>query len=137
MRIITDHKPLVAILKKPLSSAPRRLQALILRTQRYNFTLEYKPGTSIPTADALSRSPLQAETCEQQLHVNNVTFCPITGTRLAEMRDATDKDETMRVLRQVIVSGWPDDKHQLPQAVLPYYSYHDELTVHDGIVLRG
>ena len=32
-------------------------------------------------------------------------------------------------------SGWPDDKCQLPQAVFPYYSYRDELTVHDGIVV--
>ena len=53
------------------------------------------------------------------------------------MSDATDKDKTLRILRQVIFNGWPDDKCQLPQAVLPYYSYRNELSVHDGIVLRG
>ena len=36
-----DHKPLVAIVMKALSKAPKRLQALLLRTQQYNHMLTY------------------------------------------------------------------------------------------------
>ena len=42
--VITDHKPLVSIVKKPLSCAPRRLQEMLLRTQDYNYLLSYRPG---------------------------------------------------------------------------------------------
>ena len=31
----SDHRPLEAIMKKPLSSAPKRLQSMILELQRY------------------------------------------------------------------------------------------------------
>ena len=31
----TDHKPLVAIMKKPLSDCPVRIQRLLLRLQKY------------------------------------------------------------------------------------------------------
>ena len=62
VHIITDHKPLVAIANKPLSKAPRRLQNLLLHAQKYRFTLEWQPSTSIPVADTLSRAP--AEKCD-------------------------------------------------------------------------
>ena len=42
--IESDHKPLEAIVKKALASAPPRLQRILLRMQKYDYTLEYKPG---------------------------------------------------------------------------------------------
>ena len=36
--VITDDKPLVTIVQKPLSKEPRRLQAMLLMTQEYNIT---------------------------------------------------------------------------------------------------
>lgn len=55
VNVTTDHKPLVAIVTKSLFRAPKRLQALLLRTQKYQITLTHKPGVDIPVADALSR----------------------------------------------------------------------------------
>ena len=40
----TDHKPLVSITRKPLASAPKRLQRLLLRLQQYDVEIFYKPG---------------------------------------------------------------------------------------------
>jgi len=37
----TDHKPLIAITKKALGAAPKRLQRMLLRLQRYNFELHW------------------------------------------------------------------------------------------------
>ena len=44
VEVETDHKPLVSIVKKSLTSAPPRLQRMLLRLQRYDFTLKYRPG---------------------------------------------------------------------------------------------
>ena len=35
--VYSDHKPLEAILKKPLARAPRRLQGMIMRLQMYDL----------------------------------------------------------------------------------------------------
>ena len=45
----TDHKPLLCIVKKSLSSAPKRLQRmfLLLRLQRYSYDLEFLPTSQI------------------------------------------------------------------------------------------
>ncbi|XP_041351023.1 uncharacterized protein K02A2.6-like [Gigantopelta aegis] len=36
-----------------------------------------------------------------------------------------------------IVKGWPDKRSDVPPSITPYFDYRDELTVQDGIVLRG
>jgi hypothetical protein len=57
--VYSDHKPLEAIMKKPLAETPPRLQRMILRLQNYDIHVIYKSGKRIPVADALSRKHLQ------------------------------------------------------------------------------
>ena len=47
----TDHQPLETIFKNPLSKAPRRLQRMMLKLQRYQFSVRYKKGRNftLPT----------------------------------------------------------------------------------------
>ncbi|GFS01191.1 retrovirus-related Pol polyprotein from transposon 17.6 [Elysia marginata] len=42
--IENDHKPLEMILNKPLSQAPKRLQNLMIRINRYNISFKFVPG---------------------------------------------------------------------------------------------
>ena len=135
VNVITDHKPLVSIVLKPLSKAPRRLQNLLLRTQEYTYSLSHRAGTDIPVADALSRAPFPGKNSEEMVH--NVFYTPIKTERLAEIRAATQVDDIMTTLKNVIMSGWPTSRVDVPPAAMPYFNYRDELTVQDGIILRG
>ena len=47
VEVETDHKPLEAIVRKPLVNAPPRLQRMLMRLQRYNTNISYKPGKQI------------------------------------------------------------------------------------------
>ena len=42
--VISDHKPLEMIWKKPLRSAPPRLQRLLIKVQGYRCQVKYRPG---------------------------------------------------------------------------------------------
>ena len=55
----TDHKPLVPIFQKSIHSAPKRLQRMLLRLQRYNVNVTYLPGSQMYIADMLSRAYVQ------------------------------------------------------------------------------
>ena len=59
MKIFTDHKPLQAIVKKPLCLAPKRLQGMILKTQQYGTDIKYQPGEKMFIVDFLSRAYLE------------------------------------------------------------------------------
>ena len=75
IRVETDHKPLVSIMKKSLLDAPARLQRMILRLQRYELDVVHLPGKCIPVADTLSRKflsdtyPGLSDSFEAQVHM--------------------------------------------------------------------
>ena len=51
--VMSDHKPLVSITKKPLVSSSPRLQHLLLRLQKYEVNITYAPGKHMHVADTL------------------------------------------------------------------------------------
>jgi hypothetical protein len=44
VNVESDHQPLEMIIKKPLHSAPKRLQRMLLQLQKYNLVVRYKKG---------------------------------------------------------------------------------------------
>ena len=132
----TDHKPLVSIYKKPLVSAPKRLQRLLLRLQQYDVDLKYKPGSEMYLADALSRASLQnttqskAEDETESIHATD--FLPISEPQLKEIQAETAQDDTLQQLKKTIISGWPESKKEVPASLHPYFLVRDELSAQDG-----
>ena len=49
----------------------------------------------------------------------------------------TQPDDTLTLLKQTIIKRWLQNKASLPVSLTPYFNYRDELSVQDGIVLRG
>jgi len=136
----SDHKPLEAIFKKHLSSAPPRLARMLLRIQKYDVQIKHLPGKDIPVADALSRisscpgeavQGLDISVHEVHLHFN------ASPTSVCQTQEETAKDSTLSSLREVIMRGWPDRRSDCPAALLAYWNYRDELTVADGMILKG
>ena len=66
--IETDHKPLIPLLgNKHLDSLPPRILRFRLRLARFDYSIEYVPGTFLYTADTLSRAPVSSQDNEKRL----------------------------------------------------------------------
>ncbi len=134
-RVISDHKPLEMIIQKPLKSAPPRLQRMLLRLQPYDLTIRYRPGKEVPVPDALSRlSSAQSNHIELDMEVHFVHF---SAEKVNLIQSATAKDSTLCTLRDTIIKGWPPRIKDLPRDLQPYWSFRDEMSVEDGIILKG
>lgn len=137
-RVISDHKPLEMIAKKPLVKAPKRLQGMLLRLQKYDYDITYQPGKLMFLADTLSRAVNNNPSAEHAFEeVNMMTHLPIRDERLQQIREQTASDDTLQSLKRVIIAGWPDVKEALPPQLMPYHSYRDELAVQDGLIFKG
>ena len=125
----TDHKPLVSIYKKPLTSAPKRLQRLLLRLQQYDVDLRYKPGSEMYLADTLSRAflknTIQSKAEEEAETIHAIDFLPISEPQLREIQVETAQDDTLQRLKETIISGWPDTKKEVPTCLHPYFLIRD------------
>ncbi|XP_055539500.1 uncharacterized protein LOC129726612 [Wyeomyia smithii] len=148
--IKTDHRPLINIFQKPLLSAPRRLQHMLLNLQRYTLTLEYVTGKDNVVADALSRAPLHDDITVDAYKKSNIykvfedlgnvklsNCLSISDTRLSEIMQATAKDSTMQLIIEYILNGWPTTADQVPDSVKIYFRNSQELSTQDGLIFRN
>ena len=127
--IETDHKPLVSISQKPIHTAPKRLQQMLLRLQRYDLHITYNKGLEMFLADALSRAypknsvPLtapQSEFCHAMEELELAEHLPISSTCLKQIQEATSTDYSLQVLMEKVITGWPSHKSLVPPEAKPY-----------------
>ena len=139
VNVVSDHKPIECILKKALANAPKRLQCMMMRLQKYDVDLMYVPGKNLHLADTHSREyrPTTEGLHKDFEHVHVVGHVPISESRLEAIRTATEADQVMTALKQTILQGWPEERSHLPPLVHPYFAMRDELAVYVGIVFRG
>ncbi|KAL0149497.1 hypothetical protein M9458_055285 [Cirrhinus mrigala] len=144
--IDTDHKPLVPLLgSKNLDELPPCIQRLRMRLMKFTYSISHVPGKSIATADVLSRAPGEGgrDTDKQQneedlnLYVNLVvTSLPATEKRLHEIQQHQEADPILQLVRKYSLEGWPT-KSRVEAMVQPYFQFAGELTVENGLLLKG
>ena len=132
----TDHRPLETILRKPMATAPLRLQTMILKVSGFDLKVEYLPGKKQVLADTLSRASLNEVPPEgDDLQVNMLERISITDTKYAELQENTANE--LHELYTIIQAGWPETKQQVPHSIRQYWDTRDELAVTDGVIYRG
>ena len=134
----TDQKPLEAILSKSLNQANPRLQRILIRTFPYHFTEYYIPGATNQLANCLS-SLGQKDTIKwSKLHLYQITnqFC-VRSDILNHLRVSKQAHDEPALLQHTIMQGWLSSIKQVSQVLQPYWTFREELTVEDGLVLKG
>ena len=48
-----------------------------------------------------------------------------------------EQNDALQKLKDVILRGWPDDKSHLLVVLTPYFRFHDEMSVYDGLIFKG
>ena len=134
----TDHKPLQAIFQKPVSLAPPRLQRMLLRLSKYDIQVKYVGSKRVLLADTLSWLVQPGAAKEiPGLDINIAQVLKVEPTRLESLQEETKADSTLASLTDLIITGWPDSMQDLPDNLHPYWCFRDELTILDGLVMKG
>ena len=143
--IYTDRKPLVPLFSfKYLEELPLRVQRFRLRMMRFHFTISHVPGKELTIADALSRAPVSTfSEADERLQKEATAFVnltmqyfPATEQRLQELRECQEQDTVCQKLVELCRSGWPE-KSALPPDVKPYSPVSAQLSIENGLLLRG
>ena len=135
----TDQKPLETILAKSLNAATPRLQGILIKTFAFDFTVKYLLGEHNQLADCLSRlGCLQDKIKLPRLKMHLVTAClSATTDKLQQIRQATQDDDTMALLKHTITYGWPQTVQELPKELQAYWTFREEMTIEDGLILKA
>lgn len=113
---------------------------MMLRLQKYDYKVRYERGENPHLADTLSRAYLPTDahpTGPEFEHINTATFLPVSTSRLQEIQQATESDEALRILKNIILHGRPEHRGQVPSQITPCFSMRDELAIQDGVIFCG
>ncbi|XP_026046823.1 uncharacterized protein K02A2.6-like [Astatotilapia calliptera] len=137
--LITDHKPLLAILG-PKSAVPTlaalRMQRWALILMAYNYDIEYRRSAEHANADALSRLPRNTPdniAAEGSIfYFSHVEELPIVAK---DIERATMKDPILSKVWSYTMNGWPS--YMQDESLKPYFTRRHELSAEQGCVLWG
>ena len=138
--LITDHKPLLAILgpKKgipPLAAA--RLQRWAILLSAYNYDIQFKSTSTHANADGLSRLPISdTMTADQSVEVSlfnvaQINSLPITAQQIDRL---TKSDPCLSKVLQYTRQGWPST---VPEQLKPYKQRANEITIEGNCLPWG
>ena len=54
-----------------------------------------------------------------------------------QIKQCTIADATLQSLMNMIITGWPLTKEEVPVCIREYWNYKEELTVQDGVLYKG
>ena len=143
-----DHKPLISITKKSLTTAPKRLQRMLLQLQRYEMDVIYRPGTQMLVSDSLSRafpphlsaddtnefSEEVAELCDKQQR--DELYMVASPQTINFIKQAAADDDQYKQLKCQISPGWPASTADVPADLVEYATFADELIISDNLVFK-
>ena len=73
-----------------------------------------------------------------KLQVNQITKQLLARSEsLQQLRVATQADNELAILKNTIMQGWPKNINQVPPELQPYWTFREELTIEDGLILKG
>ena len=143
VHVITDHKPLVSLFRNSLVDSSPRLTRMLIQLLDYTLDIRYQPGAQMHLSDAISR--LSTHNSNRGSTIENLDISvhaieELTGFNslsVAKIHQHTTKDPVMQQLIQHINDGFPNSSAKCPEAKCPFFSFRNELSVCNGIVLKG
>ena len=131
----SDHKPLEMIHLKSMHNTSPHLQRMLLQLQKYDMKIEYKPGSEMLLADALSRCPARYnQEIKLDLHVDYIAFTPAW---IETLRETTCEDPVLSTVYQLVQHGWPKERRRVPNGAKYFWDFRDELSTDEGLLLKG
>ena len=117
VNIITDHKPLVSLLKKSIAACSSRSSRLILKIVGYPLKVMHQPGRKMVISDAFSHlNTHQTPDTKETVPGLNVTihevgvFLNTDNTSMQSIGQETQNDTELQTLLQYIMKGFPMTK---------------------------
>jgi len=141
VRVQKDHKPLESIFRKELCTAPKRLQRMLLKQQKYSLDVTYLKGEKMLVPDTLSCAHLpEVNSCifvRKPEEVDHRANLPASDERWQQLTHVSADDPVLKQLRTVIQCGRPERKSDVPTCLRPYFELRDGLVVQSNSIFKG
>ena len=117
-----------------------RITETSVKVEQLQCNLTMNTGKNMIFADHLSRNIGTKESKEQtcsglDLKINDI-YLNASEERCISLVQETEKDELLVALKNQIIKGWHDNRCDCPVFLRDFWSYRDELSILDSLVLK-
>ena len=133
--LITDYKPLVAIVSKDEVTLSQWLQCIMLHIHQYSVFILHRPGPILYIADWLSHNNHTHNRDQDIMDMNvtmyvlntagGITICP----SIKNMQAATSQDLDLERLKTYIIKDWPHTNDEVEHSTQIYWPIRHELVI--------
>lgn len=89
---------------------------MLMKTQKYNLSINYKKGKEIFLVDTLNRAYLPEVNSFHFFQGNRISL-PVSKARWQEIKHASANDPVLLQLLHTIQNGWPDSQKETPECL--------------------
>ncbi|KAB0801714.1 hypothetical protein PPYR_03900 [Photinus pyralis] len=139
VNVITDHKPLLGIMKKKIADiVSPRLQRMKLKLLKYSLKMTYLPGKYMYVADLLSLSylndkPEEPNWIKDIVHSVSASI-NISDSKKLEFIKETKNDPVLSEIIKYHKDGWPNKKTCFKSLAYNYYKFQNEIVVENDLI---
>lgn len=135
VKVVSDHKPLLSIIKKDIHTIPSaKLQRMRLKLLNFDIELQFAPGKSIHIADYLSRHFIDDDTPEDESISEAILTINVSDEKRIEFQRETESDDQLKKVKQYCKAGWPNDKSKCNTDVKMFYKLRNEIVLEDDLL---
>jgi len=133
----TDHLALKGIFSgKSKKGHSARVNRWASKIMEYKFTVEYIKGSSNLVCDALSRFPCEHAVNPDEFNFSVALIYDNKSITYSELKEATKEDQLLTTIKTLIANNWQQIS-PFSNELLPFSRVKDELSINEGVVLRG
>ena len=123
IHIITNHKPLIMLLKKNVHATSPRLSQMLVQILDYNIEFHHQKGSKLSCVSTPDKVDANAKPiADFNVTIHNVEV--LTGFEslsLELVKHETEADRDMQLLKQHIIDGFHNAKSCLPETIRLFY----------------
>ena len=97
----------------------------------------FSANTKNPPTYHILKMAEQQEAEREFEAVNFAEYIRVSDERLLQIQRATEHDQNLQALENVILTGWPQSSDEIPFNIREFWTYRDGLAVHNGILYKG
>ena len=118
------------------------MQRLLLRSEGYDLTIEYKKGVEMNISDCLSGcvpppAPYQGLVFPDTSQIGIFEVAAANESDIQKIRSTQKKDPVFQELECPCQEGWPEHRNQVPELAIACWDYRHDIAVIDGIVVKS
>ena len=89
-------------------------------------------------SDSFSRMKKQTSEADSEINLDHrICFVQFSTQKLDDLKEATHADDILLPLADFIMDGFPARVRDLPKPLRPYWPCRDELSIENGLILKG